>query len=59
MNARARSAINSIVAAEIGRQEGRTGTTDVSRSTGQKTFFTEDMRLVSIGITGDHKEKKG
>ena len=34
MGAGARSAVNGIAAAEMGRQDGRTGTTRVSQSTG-------------------------
>ena len=36
MSARARGAVNSIATAEVGRQEGRTGTAGVSQSTGQR-----------------------
>lgn len=36
MSAGARSAVNGIATAEVGRQEGRTGTAGVSRSTCQR-----------------------
>lgn len=35
MSAGARGAVNSIATAEVGRQEGRTGTAGVTQSTGQ------------------------
>ncbi len=37
MSARVRGAVNSIATAEVGRQEGRTGTAGVSHSTGQRS----------------------
>lgn len=37
MSAGARGAVNSIATAEVGGQEGRTGTAGVSQSTGQRS----------------------
>ena len=53
MSAGTRGAVDSITTAEVGRQEGRTGTTGVSRSTGQRIGLEESGSSVASNIICD------